>query len=158
MAPRVGQHMALIAGEAERLARGTIHFRIALRVERLLCVFTEVRDQKLRLLGARRLHPRHHFRHQRPEVPPALHAQHHALDHAGPFRRMVHRGIGQVVALHAVAQRELRAARSGLGELSRLESRGQDALEERPVRVLRPALPGLRDFIRPGGKRHKHQR
>ena len=61
---------------------------------------------------------------------------------------MMHRRIGQVVALHAVLGDEARAARFPLGELVRLESGWEDALEHRPVGALGPAPFGLLDELR----------
>ena len=148
--------MALIAGEAESLARRPVDLGVALRIERFLRVLAQVGDQNARLLLGRRLHAGHHVAHQRAEIAAACHAQHHALDDAGPFRRVMHRRVRQVVALHAVAHGELRAARLALRQLARVVGRRQDALEQRPVRALRPAFLGLFDLIGRGGGAKKH--
>jgi len=78
----------------------------------------------------------------------ASHAHHHALEDHRPLRRVMHRRIGQVVALHAILHGEPRTARFRRGKLRQPPRGREDALEHRPVGALGPAPLGLLDKLR----------
>ena len=150
MALRIGQHVALVAGEAEGLARGPVDLGIALRIERLLRVLAQIGDDRAGLvLDVGAFTPAIISVISVPMLPRPSMRTHHAVDDRRPLRRVVHRGIGQVVALHAVAQREPRARASrGSGSSRGVEGRRQDALEHRPVRALPQRFLASADFVR----------
>src|SRR6267378_2033171 len=64
VALRVGKHVALLAGELERLAFGEIYSGILLRVERPLTVLLKIGEQDRCLVHAGGLHARQHVLHQ----------------------------------------------------------------------------------------------
>jgi hypothetical protein len=105
---RIGQHVALLAGEAKRLALGQECFGNDFRIERGLGVTREVSEQPRHLGVGRGLDAGHQVGHQPAHVAAPAHALDHALYDLGPFRRVMHRRVRQMVALHAVAQREPR--------------------------------------------------
>ncbi|MCX7152973.1 MAG: tripartite tricarboxylate transporter substrate-binding protein [Proteobacteria bacterium] len=104
--PDQGRHRHVDKNRKGR--RGKTRLGISCRIS-LFCVAPEVGgEQAGSLFRGGGCNPGHHVEHQRPHIAFALHAHHHAIENYRPLGRVMHRRIGQVVALHAILHHHLR--------------------------------------------------